>query len=114
MQSNAQQNTQLIQAMLQMAQANSHAHVQSMAAMYERAQARDTELFRVMAQRDSGGGDSTDALIKGLELGREMGGGAGSDDDDDMLGKVAEIAQSVVAGVKSAKDGTAPPNEATS
>lgn len=102
-------NTQLLQAMLAMMQANTNAHVQTMAQTFERGAQNQTEVMRLLAERHQQpeGSSAVEALTRGIELGQQMQGGA-----DDGLEEVASIATALTQGIGLAKASGIPPPHA--
>ncbi|OGO09110.1 MAG: hypothetical protein A2Y61_00575 [Chloroflexi bacterium RBG_13_60_13] len=105
MQAQSQQaQTQLVLALMNKGELNSNAHVQSMTQLYSQFGETQGELLKALANR-AGGGDSSEAFVKGLEFAREfMEQGPQSEDGIESL---LESAGQFFAGMQQAK--AAPP-----
>lgn len=96
-----QQQTTL--AMAQSSKQDANAFIQAMAKLNEGEKAMMMGFITELAkQKSSGGGEgSLDALMAGLELGKDLGGGATNDND---MGQIAQLVQGLAALKAASKD----------
>jgi len=97
------QQTQLVVSMLGQGQQGANSHVATMQTLHDRHSQAQTQLMQAMlaSQSNKGSGD-VDALLRGLELGKEMV--VGERDDADELGQLLETVAPLAEGFIAAQN----------
>ena len=92
------QSQQMLLAMVQSQKADSQSFIQAMAKLNESEKATMAQFFGKLAEaKTGGGGGDIEALMAGLELGRDMAGKTAGDSGDGDLSQIAQLMMGMAA-----------------